>query len=247
MEELEIVNFDEIEQERRQNPKPPWKNARRLHHEKAAEFLTPEDIYNKINSLKNIRDKCLLVMLYITAGRVEELVRRKIIRYHKKKVRTIKKGKTKIAYIPDYSKPREIVREELGIKKSDITVQMFKERKIILIKMRNLKNKQPGFDIKLIPFPLESDINKKLFEILRQYLFSLYPEEELFQIGKRRAEQIVNTIGFNPHFFRTCRLTHLVKYNNFSDQKLKTFAGWSDSRPSKRYININWEDLVNSM
>jgi hypothetical protein len=69
----------------------------------------------------------------------------------------------------------------------------------------------------------------------------------MFQISKRRGQQIISKSGWHPHFLRKLRLTHLAKYYNFSDQKLKMFAGWSDSRPSKHYIKLSWEDLARSM
>jgi len=246
MVDLEIVNLDEIEQKRRYNPSSPWKNARKLKADRIAETITPEIIYEKINKFNNIRDKCLFILLYITAGRVEELVRNKVIRWGKKNVRIIRHGKVSNGTITDYTK-KKIIKENVGINKSNITIETIKGRQILKVNMRNLKNKQTNYNRKVIPLPLDTEINKKFYIIINQYLSTLYPEEELFPIGKRRAEQIISLVGFNPHFLRTCRLTHLVRYYNFSDQKLKVFAGWTDSRPAKFYINIGWEDLVNSM
>lgn len=243
--DLDFVNGDELDIKRRFNPASPWKNYRRLNKDKAAEFLSIEDIYNLSEKFTSLRDKCLFVLAYITAGRIEELVRRKALKFSKKKVRMLKKGRTKITQVTDYSK-KSIIKEELGIDKSRITIHNNNGRELLVIAMRNLKNKIEH--IKIIPFPLDNETNKKLNRIVQAYLSGLYPEEELFPFGKRRAEQIISSaIGFNPHFLRTCRLTHLVRYYNFSDQKLKTYAGWSDSRPSKNYIKINWEDLANSM
>ncbi len=244
--DLEIVNLDTLKAKRFESPGNPWKVARKLKQEKAAEFLTPEDIYNKLDKFDNIRDKCLFVILYITAARIEEVVRRKVIRWGKKNVRLINHGKSKNASIQDYTKKR-ILREEPGMVRSDITIEKFGDRKVLLFRIRNLKNKQKDSTTKLIPFPLDTEINKKFARVITLYYPTLYADEELFPIGSRRAEQIIAKAGFNPHFIRSCRLTHLVRYHNFSDQKLKAFAGWTDSRPAKHYIKIRWEDLVNSM
>jgi hypothetical protein len=94
---------------------------------------------------------------------------------------------------------------------------------------------------------LDNELNQQLADPILRYANTLQEKEEFFQFGVRRAEQIIAEQGFNPHFFRKLRLTHLVKYNNFSDQKLVAFAGWTDSRPAKHYIKIGWKDLINSM
>ena len=133
------------------------------------------------------------------------------------------------------------------MRKSDITLEKKDGRDILVLKIRNLKNKQRHQNVKLIPFPLDNEMNQKFYQVIYFYLELLNDEEELFPIGERRAEQIIAQCGFNPHFLRSCRLTHLTKYNNFTDQKLKAFAGWTDSRPAKHYIKIRWEDLVDSM
>ncbi|HDK42507.1 MAG TPA: site-specific integrase [Candidatus Pacearchaeota archaeon] len=244
--ELEIVNLDELKIKRRESPGHPWKIARRLEKEQAAKFLSIEDIYNRIKKMNNIRDKCLLVMLYITAGRISEIVRRDVVKFRKKEVRLVNKGKVKRAKIIDYS-TKERKRIEPSIKRRDLSLQTKDDKKTVVIRMRNLKNKRKGEQVKLIPLPLNSEINKKFFAIIKQYVQILDEDEELFPIGIRRAENIILKAGFNPHFLRSVRLTHLVKYHNFSDQKLKAFSGWSDSRPAAHYIRIGWEDLVSSM
>jgi integrase len=249
--ELEIINLDQQILKRKESPKPPWRNARELNEKATAEFLTIEDIYNSMKKIKgnNVqRDRCLFAILYITAGRIGEIVRNERIRWGKKKVKVIYKGKLEKEpkIITDYT-IKKVIRKEKSIKKSDITMEEINGRKILKIRMRNLKNKQSGSNVKIIPLPLDSEINIKFYDVIRYYINPLYPNEELFPIGKRRAEEIVKQTGFNPHFLRSCRLTHLAKYNNFSDQKLKAFAGWSDSRPAKHYIKIRWEDLVDSM
>jgi len=246
IDELKIVNFDVLEEQRKHNPGAPWKKARTLQEQRAAEFITAQDIYNKLSHFNNIRDKCLYVLMYITACRVGEIVRRRVWKIGKKMVRIVKKGKVKNALIQDFTK-KKLVKIEYSITKDDLTIQELGAKKILVVRLRNLKNKQKGGNTKLIPLPLTTPLNLEFFKIIQQYTRILDEGEELFPIGERRAEQIINKAGFNPHFLRSCRLTHLVKYNNFSDQKLKVFAGWSDSRPSKHYIKIGWEDMANSM
>ena len=240
--ELEIINLDLLDNVK----KSPWKQARALDDTKAAQFLGIKDIYSKISTYNNPRDKALYACAYITAARIEELVRHTKIKWGKKRVILVRDGKSKTAYVTDYKK-KKVLNIKPSIKKSDFILEYRNGRKVWLIRMRNLKNKQAGENIKLIPLPLDDEINQMFFKIINDYITVLAPDEELFPLTKRRAEQIISKAGSNPHFLRKVRLTHLVKYYNFSDQKLKTFAGWTDSRPAKHYIKIGWEDLVNSM
>ena len=245
--EIPIVNLDELAIERRANPKKPWSKARELAAEKRAEFMTPDDVITLINGLNNLRDKALLSILYICACRVEEIVRFTPVQYGKTLTRVIRNGRAKNMLFRDYRKKRFLAMK-LGILRSDISTIKENNRDILVFRIRNLKVKvnRDKFT-KLIPLPMDSELNKKLASPILSYCNTLEKEEELFKITARRAEQIIAKIGFNPHFFRKLRLTHLVKYHNFSDQKLVEFSGWTDSKPAKHYIKINWKDLVSSM
>jgi len=53
--------------------------------------------------------------------------------------------------------------------------------------------------------------------------------------------------GVAPHYFRHCRLTHLVTEFDFNDQELVKYAGWSDSTPAKWYMSLKVTDLQRKM
>lgn len=244
--DLEIVNLDHIKEQRKINPKPPWKFARKLEEEKVAEFMTMEDVYNKISEIEDLRDKVLCTILYLCAARGEEVVRYTPIKYGKKRVRLVNKGKAKNKDYVDYSQRRTLPSKR-SLSKNNISIRNEGGREVMIFKLRNLKSKQREKSTKLVPVLLDNELNRKFVKPINQYLETLAPEQELFPITLRRAEQIVNKLGFNTHFFRKIRLTHLVRYYDFTDQKLVAFSGWSDSRPAKAYIRIGWKDLVNSM
>lgn len=244
--ELEIVNLDKMLFNRRHNPHAPWKHARGLENSKIAEFVTMEQVYDKISSFNNPRDRALFIITYLCAARIEEIVRNVPITYGKKRVILIHKNRTSKKYVIDYKK-KKLHENKPSIRKDDIGIEKIQGKEVLIFRIRNLKNKRPKENIKLIPLPLKDEMSLKFKKIIDIYLAGLEEGEELFPIGKRRAEQIISKAGYNPHFLRKLRLTHLVRYYNFSDQKLKVFAGWSDSRPSKDYIKIGLNDLINSM
>jgi integrase len=245
--EIPLINLDELEAERRANPKAPWKIARQLAMEKRAEFMTREDVIKLIGSAVELRTKAMIAILYSCGCRVEEVVRFTPITYGKTFVRIVKKGRAKNVMFRDYKKKKYGIMKQ-GILKSDIKFQKEGDREVMIFKLRNLKVKvnREKFT-KLVPLTLDNDFNKALAKPIMQYISGLESEQELFDITPRRAEQIINKLGYNPHFFRKLRLTHLVKYHNFSDQKLVAFSGWTDSKPAKHYIKIGWKDLIDSM
>lgn len=250
LEGLEIVNLDS------KIIGKPWSNARKLEEDKVAEFMTLEETYNKLKNFDNPRDQALFSLLYLCGARIEEVVRHQKIKYSKKKVYAIENGQGKEVWVPNYSK-KKILLKKKSILTDQINIESHSEREFLIIKLRNLKNRNKREQTKIIPIPLkplDSEKEKDIYKIYLKFAHKIWnyknilgDEEEMFPITKRRAEQIILKAGFNPHFLRELRLTHLVKYHNFTDQKLKTFAGWSDSRPSKHYIRIGWRDLVSSM
>ena len=242
--EPEIINLDDLKQIL---PKAPWKKARELEERKVAEFITMEDIYNKALAYKNPRDQCLFILAYVTAGRIQEIVQYQKRWWGKKYVRLVKNGKARNTYIADYKKIHKAETIKPSIKKEDFTIERKEGKEILVIRLRNLKNRKRERATKLIPLPLNKEINKKFFQIIDTYLQGIFDEDELFPFSARRGEQIIAKVGMNPHFLRKCRLTHLAKYYNFTDQKLELYAGWTDSRPSKEYIKLRWEDLIKDL
>lgn len=225
-----------------------WQYARRLDLNKTAEFITPEAMYDLIKKFDNLRDRALFATLYLTAARIEEIVRYKKIKWGKKKVLAIKQGRTpKRIWVQDYTKKVEGFIEP-GLKKKDILFEETGGRKCIIFNLRNLKNKQKNEQRKLIPVTLDNEIHLKFWNIIKSYLYVIKEDwKELFPFQKRNAEKIINQIEWNPHFIRKVRLTHLVKYHGFIEQELRIFAGWTDTRPSKHYVKLSWEALIKKL
>lgn len=81
------------------------------------------------------------------------------------------------------------------------------------------------------------------------------PEELLFNWGdqpttllrKMRYNFNHYYAGVAPHYFRHCRLTHLVIKFGYGSHELKQYAGWSDERPARVYVHLRVEDLQNKM
>jgi len=170
---------------------------------KHSNIPNPNEIKIMAGAIRKPRDRALFILLYLTAGRISELV--KVLC------------------------PKDITEAEVG------------PRKVLLIRLKNEKNRKRKF--KDIPIPFERE--PELIQMLYEYMDDMDMDVPIFKFGRIRAYQIIKkTTGFNPHFIRHIRLTHLAVYHDFNDQLLIRFAGWTDSRPAKNYMELKWTDIL---
>jgi len=156
------------------------------------------------------------------------------------------------------------ITEALNVKFRDIEI---KSDNLILVDLRTLKSKI--YTIRKIPIsPVKTD--KPFFEILKIYLteeefdkedyvfpfssrflvyriFEKITIENLLQLDPNSRKWIEKDYKLHPHYFRHCRLSHLVSIFNFSELELMRFAGWSSTKPCVFYIKLNYKDLLKKM
>lgn len=172
--------------------------------QKRGDLPSQNTIKKYISSIRNLRDKALVSLLYITAGRVSEVL--------------------------------EITRESF-----DKTVKS--NRNIVIIKLPNRKHKKRYY--KEIPVPLDRKDNIFFLKVVEEYVNSSPGIHKLFPISKQRVWQILRKeIDMNPHYLRHIRLTHLVTMYDFREQQLILYAGWTDSRAAKHYMELKIEDVL---
>jgi hypothetical protein len=161
--------------------------------------------------------RALFVLSYLTAGRICELVR-----YNRN---GIKKD---------------------AVKRKDFVMTEKNGRKVILVTLRNEKNRKRA--LKDIPIPLDREDNIALFNLIKPYLDSIPMEVEVFPFSYQYAyKQIRKITDWNPHWFRHIRATHLVTMYGLNEQLLIRYMGWTDSRPAKHYSELRWEDLLDKL
>jgi hypothetical protein len=209
---------------------------------------TQNDLLLSINTIPSLRDKALVAIAYLTAGRISEIVSqkelRKVIYKHK-----VVKGKKEFEYDNEGNLILDkIVKVPLnypGICKKDIGYGFMEnkkdgELKVMIISMQNRKNKEQAR--KNIPIVIERE--KEFVDIIQAYIGSMDLETPLFPINKHRAYQIISKyMKMNCHFLRDIRLSHLVILYHRDGSRLKQFAGWHDLKPASRYVQLDWRDI----
>lgn len=176
----------------------------------------PEDV---IEIAKGINDKVIqvaFVLMYLTAGRSSEITKNTHIIEGKKVIQGLKK------------KDIELTEDDKG-------------REILILTLPNRKHKKKHF--KKIPIPISKE--KPLLRIIKDYINNLQAEQYVIPISKIYLHRLLmKHTGINPHYIRHLRLSHLVVHEDFNEQLLVLFAGWTDSRPAKNYMELRWKDIL---
>lgn len=204
--------------------------------------------YGQINiASQTFRARALVALYYLTAARVSEITRCKSLRRQtlRKKPIIDRHGRKIIVYeVDEFNDPIvdkwDIKHEYIGIRKKDIVLKKIDSKLCMLIRTENRKNKSKL--TKRLPIPLGKELTIVSFVI--EYLKLLDDEDILFPFTHKRAQQIINdTTGFNVHFLRHIRATHLITKYDFNEQLLVRFMGWTDARPAKHYMELRSHDI----
>lgn len=181
----------------------PWVRQKEL---KKEDIPSKEEFKEMILEIPDESVKALVAILYLSAGRISEVVR--------------------------CSTP-----EDFQLIERD-------GEQIFLIKLRNEKNRKR----KIKRIPIDYLQEKKLVNIIYNYTKDIPIGEWLFNVSRFQAHKyITRFLGFNPHWIRHLRLSHLSLDYGMGDQLLKRYAGWTDTRPASEYIETRWIDLFHKM
>lgn len=136
----------------------------------------------------------------------------------------------------------EVVRKT---KVEDLSLVKENDREFLLIKLHISKRKKDIYRNVPIPF----DKHKGLIAFIQDYIKtnSLTELDYLFKISRVTAYRLCKAqLGFRTHFLRHIRASHLAELG-FSDQELRLYFGWSDSRPASIYTHLNWRGLISKL
>jgi integrase len=194
-------------------------------------------IIDTAQSIQNERLKCLFVLLYLTGGRICELVRKKGY-----DITSLIKDKSTKTY--KYNKTINPEKNKYSIKKKQISFENKNGREVVLISIRNEKHKKKKY--KETPIPLDRPENKILIEIIKPYLNTLEMESELFPFGYQYAYRLLKPY-FNPHWFRHIRATHLTLNYDLPTPLLRKYMGWTDDRQAGTYQELRWDDILEKL
>jgi len=226
----------------------PWAKQRVLEKQ---DIPSQQEVYDMACSYGDLLEQGYYIVSYLTAGRCSEIrpcdkLGKNI--YKRKIVIDEHTGAEKSVIVRNKNNSPMIERTEIiphnypGILKKDLTFDKIKDKDVLIIAMENRKNKK--FTKKRLPIPIHKE--QKFVDLLMRYVDSLpYPESPLFpNITAKKSAKIMGKVGWNPHWARDVRLSHLVTIYDFNAFLLKKFAGWSSIKPAERYIRLSLKDMV---
>jgi len=133
------------------------------------------------------------------------------------------------------------VSEIVSLKTENLDSSYIDDERYLTVDMPNKKNRVRHRK----KLPISYDKEGRFLLLLRAYLGSVPKDSYLFRFSIRSAQKMVEKcLGWNTHWIRHIRLTHLVTVYDFNAHELQLFAGWSDTRPAKHYIEMNWRNLA---
>ena len=200
--------------------------------------LSPEEVYLMASQMSDPCLKSLFALTYISGCRISELIRYDKLHFDTETY-TNEKGKIRTRYL---WKSKQIIESHPSILKKQLQFVMEEDTPVLLISIRNLKNRTRH--IKEIPINLSKEWNIKFVEIIKEYISSKQPDEELFPLSRNQVEYRFRKLPFNLHYLRDLRATHYAVFNDMSEGQLTRIMGWTDSRPASTYIQYKWKDLV---
>jgi len=184
---------------------------------------SPKELIYFVSMVPSKRTRALISLLYLTGGRINEVVR-------------------KISY-RDITFPNDLT--YYGEECYQITMpnekNPTKKIKTQLIQMK--------FTIEKALMPIFIDYAEAV--MLKNKGRSPSPEAlPIFKISDRRVRDILKRTGIKefgfPHIFRHYRATHLVSPRceyHMSSYQLQKFMGWSSSIPAEWYVHLCNEDM----
>jgi len=137
-------------------------------------------------------------------------------------------------------------------------------RRVLLCTTKTLKNKRIPF--RRIPIPLYG-LESEMSEYFLEFIMDKDEKEPLWRMSRKlvgyhfrkiniptqgyiwNPKGIVELPNFklHPHYLRHCRLTDLVVRHRYEPNRLMQFAGWTDLRQMRVYVELDWRSLLTDM
>lgn len=195
------------------NPNHPHKRSLKTMDSIQSAF-SKEGLLEIIQRCPDLRTQALMSTLYLTGGRVSEIVN-----------------------WTDFDSGKKTK----GIKKFNFHVEIVDGKKVFWIKgIRVLKARKA----KQRSVPISFKLDRDFIWYIHQYIKPMDREEPLFDFSRQYAWQIMNEFGLTPHFFRDLRVMDLQKYYKWNMLEIQKFIGWEKLDTIQEYSKYRPVDLI---
>lgn len=189
---------------------------------KKLDVMNRQEFYKEVAQTDDIEVRTLMVLGYLTAGRISELL---------------------------LLRKKDIRKEVIG-DRSFLVFRMRLLKKWDVIGKRKLPDGRTKYktkrrlEVRNAPVPIDTE--RQFLDLVWDYVMSRPLEAKILPKSRQWAWLRLNEKGIFPHYLRHLRITHLVQ-RGFTDQELVQFVGWENSMPAKTYTHLRWQDVVRKM
>jgi len=215
-----------------------------------------EEFLRSIQNIKDKTDQFIITLYYATAARVTEVIGRKELKkfnyYHKLDPKDLTKKtrlKKPIGW-QTYKAIKPLTKDKITIE--DIEQEIFikgkkhiLKRKVLLIELFNEKAKSRDLRHKKLPLPF--DTHKDIIDIILTNIEKIPYGKPVVSLPYHKIWRLMSKYELNPHLLRHYRLTHLCINHRYDSFKLQLYAGWTDIKPAKHYIQMAWSSLLDGL
>lgn len=173
----------------------------------------PEQILKWVNSVDDITARACLSLLYLTAGRINEITEFQPINI---------KYKDRLAII----ELKNLKNRNPARRRKYLPIPIASNAKCLEAEhLANILKYIKDLDPFVKPFQKWGNMSEYLARQLTIKVSGYYPNGQYAIIEKR----------FSPHYFRHCRSQHLTDIYDLDGTEKMFFMGWSDARQDGRY------------
>jgi len=192
---------------------PGWTHQNKL-NESPDSVPSSEEMLNLIWGIPNRRTQMLAMILYLTAGRISEV----------------------LDLFPAKFGDRKAV-DSNGKQYKILLIRMMNE------KNRKQKTKDIPLDYAKFPKEIRLIKNWiAQYSPFQNIFLNIYKARAMS--SNSAYTLIKTATGFNPHWLRHIRISNRFSEEGHNEQKLKILAGWTDTRPASVYTKARWTDII---
>jgi integrase len=220
------------------NSKTPLKRVRRSVAKDVKRFVGYRKLIELCNSLRLGRDRALFAALFLTGGRVSEVLalEKKNFEINRdfvivKDMALIKRYKKLFGWVEYVKAPPENSLKRLYkySKKIKGDKKFWRQR----YKTEITPDTRADFS-----FPASEPLANILIAWLAEHDDKLFPHCKRF-----RAWQILNEIGIYPHWLRAQRASSLISFHNFNMEEMMEWLSWVELSTAMRYGHMGVHKL----
>lgn len=202
----------------------------------------------------NLTHAALVSILYLTGGRISEILQPKL---HVQRKHVDRTGNIK-QYEYNYDPEQGLKFGDLAFEPSDVDRKEGDPQWLIIRKVVVKKRAPFNVSLEIARTDDEEDLYFPLVKVIGDYLaaqwnitgeegFKQHANVHMFAFNRDTGQKILRSHCLTAHYFRHLRASHLMRYHAFSPADLKVFFSWTSETMALRYARSDRSAIRSKM